>query len=171
MDVYNEELFTPQELWRAVYSDSRRFTLYRLYDENDNLLYVGITRELKADREAHETPLERRLRKHRKSGIPRKWSRVESEDFNSLLYALKTERGYVRRWFPKWRVADWNRPERTPVLRQQPGQRVEAPLPYPHVSGREHYRSRAVQLRFPGHVAESMVERIDRRAPESARDL
>jgi hypothetical protein len=72
MDLYEQEIFTSQEIRRAVYSDSRQFTLYRLYDENDNLLYVGITRELKVDREAHEPPLERRLRKHRKSGIPRK---------------------------------------------------------------------------------------------------
>ena len=151
MDLYEQELFTLQELRRAIYSDSRRFTLYRLYDEDDNLLYVGITRELEVDREAHETPLERRLRKHRKSGIPRKWTRVESEDFGSLLDALKAERAYVRRWFPKWRVADWNRPERAPVLRQRPGQRTEAPLPYPRVSGREQYRNRAVQPPFPGH--------------------
>jgi predicted GIY-YIG superfamily endonuclease len=92
MELYERELFTSQELSRAVYSNSHRFTLYRLYDEDNNLIYVGITRELKADLEAHETPLERQLRKHRNSGIPRKWTRVESEDFDNLLDALIAER-------------------------------------------------------------------------------
>lgn len=55
---YDEFIRTAQGMWRSIAKERGDRTdphvLYRLYDENDRLLYIGITRNLEARMAAHE---------------------------------------------------------------------------------------------------------------------